>query len=525
MARKPFDIAEAGDGIYVAMVSNQAARYNCSSTHGLSPMFCLYCDTCAAVNSCPKYQRPNGIVTKYDLPSWDGTAAGFCFCWSGKTWYMHNDEITGKCSQLSVRDLYFRDNKIIVKPITYAGGQECFCCFNGATAHPTVIFCECNCNVRYLSFTSLSTNSPVVADMIYTTRGTWIAATPTYNASWSQNTGVCPTPSKAYGAITISEWNEDWTTCYGAIDICNLRNTTTGFVNGGTCCVGGRNYCCDYANYSDFNLDYDPIDDSIIFSFSNPGSCCCYTSQVANQVGITVMKLPGEIAITCDWAKRRLEQHACNVCCSQSCVVCGSCGTGFACFWPGANGGFNDCFFVMCGGSYNTPTGFTTLACSVSILDGVDQGFQCSRLWINPSNNPLISVTCATMACCQFNPDCWFNGCLSGWAVGSVPGWTCSQHWKAQGYDVRCMKYNLLQYTSTCTCASCFSAATPACKSYRTATGSTGPYGGGRNPREARVIGSGCCNCLVSAGNLSASSGSNHRISARKTMLPICDYS
>ena len=517
MARKTPDIASSEDGLYIAIVSNQRAKCNNSSSFGTGALFCQINDTCFEVNSCPKYIRPNGIVYKMDLPTWDGTSSGHCWVHSGKTWYMHNNEILGKCVQLSVKDLYFRDNKIIVKPITYAGNQECFCCHNGATAHPTVVFCECNCNVRYLSFTSINTNSPVVADMIYTTRNTWVTATPTYNASWSADAS-CSTPPKAYGGITLAEWSEDWTTCYGAVDLCNSSCGSLGFENGGMSEVGRRSYCCDYTQMADFELGYDYYDDSLILSWSGAGGCCCYSSQQMSQSGIQVVKVPADMSVLCHWVKKKLELAPTNLCCApNNCTVCSNYGNVPTCFWSGAFGNMN-CWTILKGGTYGAPPGF---ACFIPKMAGIAEGYvhgaNYQTIWFNTGANPLVSVTCVTMQCCTLNPNCWMRGCDAGWYCC---GCICDLYHSALTQSNKnCYMHCCWEFISTTYCSSCFST-TPQCYQSRI-VGHVTPFAG---TSTRHGYGRHHSNCPNYTNSNFIDQLNNHKFGYTTLPLFICDY-
>ena len=443
IARKTPDVDPNPSSYYVGIVSNRWTRCSgVSGNLGTTPTLAIIPPECTIAGGglCPNWHAPHGVVWEQNLPTWDGTLTGGCHEWAGKTWYFNHAcfAIENVCGELqehySIKDMEFRGNKIILKPNQDIMFQpDCEFC-NGNVIQPSVYFCQNNCDVTHIFFCDQYKGTKVNSSLSFTKRGTWLVATPNtnpwFNCCVPGSNCVCSNQyNPAYEGITLSEWSEDWSTCYGAVGICI---STIFSAPGPACCLYGGMFTTNTTNkcyfgknsvhqsaiMRDWEMNYDYFTDDVVLAFTIPGSKNHYNANLAfcyclygskNHGGVNVMKLPANIATVCDWACEQLKIRPGN----GNCLICGgkACDGCFYCLWR--------CAYpqaTVTGNGYSTacvcPGGINARQ-HIRINCGETDAWANLFTFIEPVAPPLACYKTIQMESCTINPCTWMRGCLS----------------------------------------------------------------------------------------------------------------
>jgi hypothetical protein len=348
VAMDPYDCNNFYVG-WVNTISRCGGAFCCGFYYQVQALCYLCCGCSGYQEYCRDYGN-TGQIIKYTAPDWDTT----CEPTFVKSWQFRAEDMGAALSQamFTINDIETRNCHLYVKPRINSFTEQSMC--SATTTLPNVLFCECNCAIKYVTqYAVQADNLSVPFDWVYTCRCTWITLTASNPSGWTCVVGcnasqvqLSTCMAGGWCSLYLTEWSSDLATSLGTVEIirgshlgqtCYYGAFTAGSIFGS--CIFG----CTDKTLETFRINYNPYDDSVFIQMQSkaPG---------ARSRNPDFLKIPSDISCTCDYYKQlytcgkvysvRNPQTISNdpVGCAAHgfSVLCGECSTMASTIWTSA---------------------------------------------------------------------------------------------------------------------------------------------------------------------------------------------
>lgn len=286
------------------------------------------CAGCAGYQEYCRDYGYTGQIIKYTAPDFSST----CEPTFVKSWQFRKEDL-GSPQQdqaiFTLSDIETRNCHLYTKPVILDVTQISTGC--AVTTMPNVLFCECNCNVKYVThFSAIAGGGSVPFDWVYTCRCTWVTLSASTPASYSCQTGcqafqrdISGCGAGGFCALYLTEWSADFLTSYGTVEIqrgptigsqCGMCQTGVYFAH---CLFGGT-----YRNFNYFRLNYNHLDDTVLVQIQGKQTS---GTSFSHPRPPDLLKLPSDISCVCDYYQQlyscgKIYQRYSPTCHTYSCA-------------------------------------------------------------------------------------------------------------------------------------------------------------------------------------------------------------